>query len=297
MDRRTFFGTGLAGVALPWIRRAGVAGPQARLRFGYAGLTWRGDDRTAIDEIAAAGYRGVQLRTAAVATWGERPAELKELLAARNLTLVALSSGIVRLDPAAEAEDLALHVRNAQFVRDVGGLYLQVLDERPEGREPVADDYRRMGRLLTEIGRRTADLGVRLGYHNHMGFLGQAPEEVARVLDAADPAFVHLQLDTAHWAAAGGDPAAAVAEHAGRLLFLHLKDLERPVPGGARDSYRFVELGEGSVDLPAVFAALGRIDFDGWGVVELDPRQDAPRTPRESALLSRRYIEAHGFSM
>lgn len=297
MDRRTFFETGLAGAALPWLGRFDFGGHAARIRFGYAGLTWRGDDRTAIDEIAAAGYRGVQLRTAAIETWGERPTDLKELLAARNLTLVALSSGIVRLDPAVEAEDLALHVRNAQFVHDVGGLYLQVLDERPAGREPVADDYRRMGRLLTEIGRRTADLGVPLGYHNHMGFLGQAPEEVARVLDAADPAFVHLQLDTAHWVAAGGNPAAAVTEHAGRLLFLHLKDLERPVPGGAPDSYRFVELGEGSVDLPAVFAALGRIDFDGWGVVELDPRQDAPRTPRESAILSRRYLEAHGFSM
>jgi inosose dehydratase len=297
MDRRAFLETGLVGVALPWFAQTGVVGPVARLRFGYAGLTWRGDDRTAMDEIAAAGYRGVQLRTAAVSEWGERPDELKALLADRNLMLVALSSGVVRLNPAVEPEDIALHVRNARFVRDVGGLYLQVLDERPTGREPTADDFRRMGRLLTEIGRRTADLGVPLGYHNHMGFLGQAPEEVARVLDAADPAFVHLQLDTAHWQAAGGNPAVAVAEHAERLLFLHLKDLQRPVPGGAPDSYRFVELGQGSVDLPAVFEALDRIDFDGWGVVELDPRPDAPRTPRESALLSRRYLEAHGFSM
>lgn len=296
MDRREFLETGFAAAALPWIARAGFDAHAARLRFGYAALTWRGDDRTAIDEIAAVGYAGVQLRAPALGEWGDRPAELKDLLSDRGLTLVALSSGVVRLDPAVEAEDLALHLRHAAFLRDVGGLYLQVLDERPDGREPAAADYRRMGRLLTEIGRRTADLGIRLGYHNHMGFLGQHPDEVARVLDAADPEFVHLQLDTAHWQAAGGNPADAVRQYADRLLFLHLKDLERPIPGGAPDSYRFVELGQGSVDLPAVFAELDRIDFDGWAVVELDPREDSQRTPRESAVLSRQYLESRGFS-
>ena len=44
-----------------------------------------------------------------------------------------------------------------------------------------------MGKLLTEIGKRTADLGVPLGYHNHMNNLGERPEEVRAVLGAADP--------------------------------------------------------------------------------------------------------------
>lgn len=297
MDRRRFFAAGLAGATLPWLPDVRLRARARQIRFGYAALTWRGDDRTAIDEIAAVGYPGVQLRAPAVQEWGARPEELKDLLAARGLTLVALSSGIVLLDPAAEAENVAMHVRHARFVRDVGGLYLQVLDERPRGRPPAADDFQRIGRLLTEIGRRTADLGVRLGYHNHMGNLGQAPDEVARVLDAADPAFVHLELDTAHWQAAGGDPVAAVSEHAGRLLFLHLKDLVRPAPGGAPDSYVFVELGQGSVDLPGVLDALTRTGFDGWGIVELDPRRDMPRTPRESAVRSKRYLEEHGFAV
>src|SRR2546427_112964 len=114
---------------------------------------------------------------------------------------------------------------------------------------------------IAALGQRSSDLGVHLGYHNHMGTLGQSPDEVARVLDAADPRFVRLLLDPAHYQQAGGDPAAAVRRHAGRLLFLHLKDL-------AGD--RFVELGRGQVDIKAVFAALDAIDFDGWGVVELD---------------------------
>ena len=284
MNRRQFVATGLTAAA--W-----AAGWRPRIRFGYAAITWGGNDRQAIDDIAALDFRGIQLRQSAVDTWGARPAELQELLATRKLTLVALSSGNMPLDPAAEEESLAQHVRHARFVRDVGGRYLQVIDERPKGRDPAPDDYRRMGRLLTELGRRSADLGIELGYHNHMGALGQAPDEVARVLDAADPRFVHLGLDTAHYQQAGGDPAAAIRRHAGRLLFLHLKDLESPIPGGDAASYRFVELGRGKVDVKAVFAALDAIGFDGWVVVELDAVPDPTRTPKESGAINRRYLE------
>jgi inosose dehydratase len=280
MKRRDFLVTGLTAGA--WA--AGWRFSTARLRCGYAAITWGGNDRQAIDDIAALGFRGIQLRQSAVATWGDRPAELKDLLAARNLVLVALSSGNVSLDSACEQESLAQHVRHAQFVRDVGGKYLQVIDERPTGRDPVPDDYGRMGRLLSELGRRTADLGITLGLHNHMGALSQSPDEVARVLDAADPRFVRLELDTAHYQQAGGDPAEAVRRHAGRLLFLHLKDLDA--------SNRFVELGRGKVDFKAVFAALDAIGFDGWGVVELDSVPDPAGTPKQSGAISRRYLEA-----
>src|SRR6266566_2559634 len=285
MKRRDFLASGLGAIvgAASW--RPHLE-PAARIRFGYAAITWNGDDRQAIDDIAALGFRGVQLRQSAFDTWGDRPGELKELLAHKGLVLVALSSGNVSLDPAAETETLAQHARHAQFVRDVGGRYLQVIDERPRGKPPVAEDFQRMGRLLTEIGRRSSDLGIRLGYHNHMGALGQSPDEVARVLDAADPRFVRLLLDIAHYQQAGGDPAAAVRQHAGRLLFLHIKDLDA--------SDRFVELGRGRVDFPAVFAALDAIRFDGWGVVELDSVPDAARTPKESGAIARRYLEAEG---
>ena len=283
MKRREFVAAGLSLVAASaW----DSPHSRARLRFGYAAITWGGNDRQAIEDIAALGFRGIQVRQSAVATWGKRPAELEQLLAEHKLMLVALSSGDVSLDPADEKDMLMQHARNARFVRDVGGRYLQVIDERPKGREPTSDDFRRMGRLLTEIGKRSADLGIPLGYHNHMGALGQSPEEVARVLDAADPKFVRLELDTGHYRQAGGDPAQAIRQHADRLLFLHIKDLDT--------SNRFVELGRGIVDWKAVFAALDAIAFDGWGVVELDAVPDNARTPKESGAIARRYLEAEG---
>jgi inosose dehydratase len=220
------------------------------------------------------------------------PAELRELLAKHQLKMVALSSGGVRIDPAVEAEQLTLHVDHAKFVREVGGLYLQVTDERPKDRAITPADYKRLGKMLTEIGKRTADLGISLGYHNHMGSLGERPEEVDQILQAADPRYAKLELDVAHYFQGGGDPAKAIEKYSDRLLFLHIKDVE-PLTGNAdaKRPYRFVELGRGKVDLPAVFDALHKVNFRGWAIVELDAVPDKARTPKESGAISKKYLE------
>src|SRR6185436_8517515 len=154
----------------------------ASMRFGYAAITWGSELAQAMDDIAAVGFRGIQLRGEAFAQFGDRPAALREALARHHLTFVALSSGNLSIDPARERDELATHVRHAQFVRDTGGLYLQVIDERPKGRTLAAADYQRLGRLMTELGKRTAEIGVPLVYHHHMNSIGERPQEVAAVL-------------------------------------------------------------------------------------------------------------------
>lgn len=262
------------------------------LRIGYAAITWEGKDRQAIEEISALGYRGIQLRANAVKDFPS-PAELRDLLHKRHLALVALSSGNVRLDPAVEAEDLAKHMTHAKFVRDAGGLYLQVTDQKPKDRALASDDYKRLGHLLTEIGKRTAELGIPLGYHNHMGSVGERPEDVDRIMDAADPKHVKLELDIAHYVQGGGDPAKAVERYRDRLLFLHVKDVESVDANSTPKArpFRFVELGRGRVDLPVFFAALQRVKFHGWAIVELDGVPASSRTPKESAAISKEYLE------
>ena len=299
MNRREFIGGTVALAAVRALSNRNRAPEfRARAQFGYAAITWGGNDRAAMDDISATGFRGIQLRASAVTSWSKSPDQLGQLLAARQLTFVALSSGTLRFKESFAAADIALHVRNAEFVRDAGGRYLQLIDERPVGYAPAPDDYRRMGRLLTEIGRRTADLGVAVGYHNHMGALGQSPDEVARVLDAADPRYVKLELDIAHYQAAGGDPAKAVRDYHDRLLFLHLKDLQwLPPTATAAHPYRFVELGRGVVNVNTVLAELDRAQFGGWAIVELDAVTDAKRSAKESALISRSYLESNGYTI
>jgi inosose dehydratase len=263
----------------------------ANIHFGYASITWGGNDRQAIEDIAALGFHGIQLRANVVKEF-DSSGQLRELLEKNRLKMVALSSGGVSIDPAVEAEEIAKHTANARFVHDVGGLYLQVTDQRPKERAITSADYRRLGRLITGIGKRTADLGVSLGYHNHMGSLGERPEEVDQILQVVDPRYAKLELDVAHYFQGGGDPAEAIKKYHDRLLFLHIKDVE-PLPDGAnaKRPYRFVELGRGRVNLPAVFDALNGVNFRGWAVVELDAVPDKARTPKDSAAISKKYLE------
>jgi inosose dehydratase len=314
LTRRAFIthlgAAAVAGGTLPLIARArsgstsasnaervasrSTAAANADLRFGCAAITWGDSIDQAIADIAAAGYRGIQLRSNVLPVWGERPEALKEKLAAAGLSFVALSSGNVSIDPAAREKQVDLHTQHAQFVKACGGHYLQVTDERPKGRTVTGEDYKTLGKLLTDIGKRTGDLGIPLGYHNHMGSLGERPDEVDQILSAADPSAVKLELDVAHYHMGGGDPVKAIRTYAGRHLFLHIKDLQTPVPGTAGEpkrSYRFVELGRGVVNLKGCFRALGDIAFRGWCIVELDEVPDHARTPKESALISKAFLE------
>jgi len=261
------------------------------IHFGYASITWNGNDRQAIEDIAALGFPGIQLRANAIKEFAS-PAELRDLLEKHRLKMVALSSGGVRIDPAVETEEIAKHTANAKFVHDVGGLYLQVTDERPKDRAVTPADYVRLGKLIAEIGKRTADLGISLGYHNHMGTLGQTPEEVDRIMEAADPRYARLELDVAHYFQGGGDPARAIEKYHDRLLFLHIKDVESlPSAENPKNAYRFVELGRGRVNLPAAFDALHKVNFRGWAIVELDAAPEKDRTPKECGEISKKYLQ------
>ena len=308
--REVLAGAGLAGVCAampPLLRRAG-AEPLERLyppmdlsmfdtplhkgpmemRVGCASITWGGNDKQAIEDIAALGYPGIQLRGNATKEFADAKA-LEALLDQHKLTFVALSSGVTTLDAAKVKETVAGHAANAKYVHDAGGKYLQVIAAFAKGRTYTEADYRAQGEQLTEIGKRAAEYGIKMGFHNHMGSVGQTPEAVDAILAATDPRYVKLELDVAHYYQGGGDPAAAIRKYRDRLLFLHLKDVK---PASNSNGYEFVELGQGKVNFEQVFAALEAVAFRGWGVVELDgERQGSERSPRHSAEMSKQFLE------
>jgi inosose dehydratase len=271
----------------------------AKIRFGYASITWNGKDLQAIDEIASLGFPGIQLRSNILPQFETKAGALKELLAQRHLEFVAFSSGAVTLDRDKARQAVDEHVAHARFLRSAGGRFLQITDERPAGRAVTPDDCARLGGLLTQIGRRTAEFDIPVAYHPHMGTVGEKPEDSDRVLAHSDPRFVKLLLDVAHYQQGGGDPVAAIRRHRERLALLHLKDVAPLAPSNptTAPAYRFVELGRGRVDLKGVLAALSEIGFDGWCVVELDDVPDPTRTPIESARLNKSYLESLGYTI
>ncbi|WP_266367731.1 sugar phosphate isomerase/epimerase family protein [Tellurirhabdus rosea] len=263
------------------------------LKIGYSAITWGGKDEQAIKDVAALGFKGIQLRANTFKPFGAKPSELKAMLDQHGLTLAMFSSGNVEIDPAKEQSTIDMHVAHASFVKALGGSSLQLTNNvRPKDRQPTPEELKRLARVMNEIGKQTADMGVQAAYHNHMHQLGETPEEVDIIAQEMNPKYVKLLLDIAHYHQGGGNPAKAVKQYKDLLYALHLKDTRSPLPDKPDNpkAYKFVELGQGNVDIPAVFAALRDIKFNGWGVIELDGIPDPGKTAAQCAQISRDYI-------
>ncbi|MDQ6815117.1 MAG: sugar phosphate isomerase/epimerase, partial [Bacteroidota bacterium] len=262
------------------------------MSLAYSAITWGGNDIQAIKDIASLGFKGIQLRSTMLKEYGERPAEIRDLLVQNRLSLPMFSSGNANINTGNDESVIETHVSNAKFVKALGGRNIQITNSsRPKQGDPSQEDLVKFGKLVNEIGKRTLDLGIQTNYHNHMGQLGQKPEEVKIILDNCDDKNVHFLLDIAHYFQGGGDPVTALNTYKNRIHALHLKDV-RPNAAGDSKAYTFVELGQGKVNLPAFFKALDAIKFKGWGIVELDAVPDKEKSPLQCATITKTYLQS-----
>ncbi|MCE6991739.1 sugar phosphate isomerase/epimerase [Dyadobacter sp. CY323] len=258
------------------------------IKIGYSSITWGGKDEQAITELAGLGYKGIQLRANTFGPYRNKVSELKDALTKNNLTLAMFSSGNVEIDPAKFESTVDTHVAHASFVKALGGSALQLTNSlRPKDRKPNTEELKKLAQVMNEIGKQTADLGVQATYHNHMNQLGETPEEVDVIVQEMDPRYIKLLLDIAHYKQGGGEPHEAIVKYKSILHALHLKDTK---PADNKNGYKFVELGQGRVDVPAVFKALDKIKFKGWAVIELDGVPDAEKSPLVCAEINKKYI-------
>ena len=258
------------------------------VKIGYSAITWGGKDEQAIADLSSLGYKGIQLRANTFAPYRTRVSELKDALVKHDLKLAMFSSGNVEIDPAKFQSTVDTHVAHASFVKALGGSAFQMTNSlRPKDRKPSTEELKKLTSVMNEIGKQTADMGVQAVYHNHMNQLGETPEEVDIIVQAMDPRYCKLLLDIAHYKQGGGEPHEAVLKYKDILHSLHLKDTK---PVESKSGYKFVELGQGRVDVPAVFAALDKIKFKGWGVIELDGVPDPEKSPLICAEINKKYI-------
>jgi len=140
---------------------------------------------------------------------------------------------------------------------------------------------------MSELGRRTAAIGVPLVYHHHMNSIGEPPAAIEAILEESAASSVGLLFDIAHYQQGGGDPVAAICRYGKAIKVVHLKDVR---PNASPPGYQWVELGRGRVDVKGCGAALKDIGFDGWAIVELDRVVDSGGSAKVSAAANRDYV-------
>src|SRR5262245_4400226 len=240
--------------------------------------------------VRGLGYSGIELGPPGYL--GDGPDAVATALAPYGLALAGAFAPLRIADADGFADDLAFLDATVEILAGNGatGPLVIAADEndvrlavagRPEARSATAlspDELRRAAERVELAARRALDRGVVATFHPHTATYIESAEEVAALLEATDPDVVKLCLDTGHAVVGGGDPAELARAARGRIVHLHLKDVDPAVLARVRsgeltaeqawEQGLFCPFGEGAVDFGAVLGALE--GYDGWAVVEQD---------------------------
>jgi inosose dehydratase len=232
-----------------------------------------GDMNRAAREIADAGYQGIEFFDGNVLDDEATGfATIRALLAETGLALTALYSGGNFIFADILDEELARVTRAADAAAALGAEHLVVGGGARRASGTRDGDYGALASALDTVDRIAAARGIKAHYHPHLTTIVETPDEVRTILSSTSIGFCP---DTAHLAATGGEPAAMIREHAGRISYVHLKGLRR-------EPFAFLPVGEGDCDNDAVIRTLADIGFTGWICNELDSWPDPAAGARAS---------------
>lgn len=232
------------------------------------------DPAAALAGLRASGFDALEL----AGTSGRSATQLAGALRAADVTPIAMHVSLERLRKS------RAQVLDDASVLDLGQLVVPSLADDQAGW--TLADYDRAAAELDELAADLAQDGLRLHFHNHATELtaleSQRPLDV--LLRGTSPS-LGFELDVGWLRVASEDPSEWLRRAAGRLVLVHLKDVEL-----AADSHSFRPLGDGVIDWRAVFDACIEAGVE-WGIVEDD---DALVGPFASLERSRAHLEALG---
>jgi inosose dehydratase len=274
------------------------------------------DGDTVLDEVADAGYAGIDLGPLGYFGYGD------DLAAGLRRRKLALAGGFFEL-PFSELEKMPAALREL-------GILIDVFDaaHTNNGLKPkptladIGSDLRRSrpGQAATDRSLGFDDAtwkkfaeGVEMAvavcrergyeptFHHETGTRVEAPWEIEKVLELTS---IGLCLDTGHLLLGGGDPVRAMHEWRRRINHLHLKDAKRSIVEGivreaapVAEIWRrraFCRLGDGDLDVEAVLDEV-RDSYSGWIVVEQDVLPEAGGEAADDQRANRAYLAARGF--
>lgn len=267
------------------------------MKLGYCSITWggvvghpvgvtsvkdlfyltHGPMDKAVQDIASAGYQGVEMFDGNLVEYADKPEELRGILDAAGVSLVSVYTGANFIYADILPDEMHRIHRAAELAATFGAERLVVGGGARRAAGTTDEDYTRLGEALDRVTDIAESFGLTASYHPHLTTIVESPEELDRLMSLTRIGFCP---DTAHLAAGGADPAAMIRKYPDRIRHVHLKDFRK-------DPFAFLPLGQGELDFPDIVQAIKESGYDSWLMVELDEYDGDPRT---AAQISHKYL-------
>jgi sugar phosphate isomerase/epimerase len=222
-----------------------------------------------LGHVAEVGYRGVEL----LGDHGLSASALQDLLTKHGIQAISCHVGLAPLE-----QDVDRHIA---FNQAIGNQVITIPFLAEELRPKDGEGWTALGARLGKVGKKVADAGMRLLYHNHAFEMERIDGRLAIewLLDGTDAAYLQWEPDLAWIVRGGADPVMLLNEYAGRCPRVHVKDLS---PAGTNEEEKgFADVGAGTLDW-ATYLPAARAAGAEWYIVEHDLPKDPLRTIRRS---------------
>ena len=235
-------------------------------------------------EAVEAGYAGVEVGGGR--NFLGSPSDCLKLAKRHGLELAAYGTSVT-YNPWKPNTDA--YRADIEYAADLGVKMLMVCGGfMPVQRRNTYDfDYDMFAGNLSALIRYAAKYKIVAAFHPHRGCIVETVEEAAKMVKRLKA--LKFCVDTAHLEGAGSDALKFINTYGKRCVYAHIKDFRW-------DTGAFTELGKGKSKLNVAdcVAALRKKGAVEWLCVELDKKfeGDKPRTPLESAKISRRYLKS-----
>jgi inosose dehydratase len=296
LNRRAFTRTLLASVgaaALP-VRTDAQA---RKLRIGCTALIWGALPRTpenfepAIKDMSELGYHRAETFASIVEDW-DKKGTLTGLLAKYPTPLYSAYATMQVVDPAVRKEELAKLKTWASVLKKYGGRFV-VLAPNGVKREGYAfkEHKANIVAALNEYAMAVNDLGLGAGLHQHTGTAVESRDETYAVMEAGDTKHLKFAPDVGQLQKGGADAAQVIKDFQSITVHMHLKDWI-----GGEHMAGYCPLGLGKVDLKSILDTMENANPEASIMHELDGSPNMPYTARQTAEISKKYLQGLGYS-
>jgi inosose dehydratase len=220
---------------------------------------------------------GVEYGFTALASLDANPFDIKRMFKERGLELSSICAHANLLDPSSPARYGTSQIIKAVKIAGAIGVK-HVITAEGEPRTPFGKNLTTteaifsIAEKLYEPLRFAEDYGVKILIEPH-GHITDSVQLMGEVLDRCNSESLGINLDTGNLWLGGGDSLEMIARFGSKIEHVHWKDLPQEMVEKRGNQFgcgmSLTALGDGVIDIKAIYHALVNAGFDGYSTLEI----------------------------